>query len=382
MLKIKIIRNLYKIKQGNYNAYMVNKERLVQTFLYLVKIDSPSGEEKDIVAEVMKRLQALGAEVQNDSYGNVIAKIAGEGEPFMLNAHLDTVEPGRGIKPVIEGDVIKTDGTTILGGDPKAGVTAILEALTSAKEDGKKLRNLEFVFTLGEETGLYGAINLDYTKVTAKTGATFDGEEAVSNVDVEAPGMVVIDAIITGKAAHAGVEPEKGISSIQIASEIVTKLQIGRIDDETTSNIGTVQGGNVRNSVPEITEIRGEMRSRDKEKLAKLQAQWKEVFETVMKQYSDAKLDLSMQKDGEAYKLDPNRPIMKEAVKALEKIGLKPNYIKSGGLTDVNIFALHDMEVVVIGAGAHAMHTKQETVIISEMLQAAQFAEQLIIDTK
>src|SRR3989344_7912376 len=188
---------------------MINKNRLVKTFLELVKIDSPSGSEGPISKFVAKKLRGLGFKVVFDNYGNVVAKIPGQGEPFILNAHLDTVEPGRGIKPIVKGDIIKTDETTILGGDDKAGVTAILEALTSIVEGKVKHLPVEVVFTLAEEVGSLGAKNLDYSLISAKRGVAFDGEAEVFNVATGEPGMLKVDLTIIVRSAHARAEPEK-----------------------------------------------------------------------------------------------------------------------------------------------------------------------------
>ena len=170
---------------------MANRERLVSTLMDLIRIDSPTGEEDEMDREVTARLQALGFRVEHDSFNNVVAKLDGDGEPVILSAHLDTVEPGRGIRPQLDGDLLRSDGTTILGGDCKAGVAIVLEALTSAlesgSESGQKSRPghlphlpphlpVEVVFTRAEEGGLVGAHHLDFDRITARRGVVFDGE--------------------------------------------------------------------------------------------------------------------------------------------------------------------------------------------------------------
>jgi len=221
---------------------LADQERLVKTLINLIKIDSPSDEEDAMDREVSSRLEALGLKVYHDSYNNVIAKLAGHGEPVILSAHLDTVEPGRGIKPVIDAGVLRSDGSTILGGDCKAGVAIVLEALTEAVASGGGNRAIEVVFTRHEEGGLVGAHNLDFSMVSAKEGIVFDAEGPPNRVTVSAPSQNVVTAQITGRAAHAGVEPEKGISALLIAAEILGRLPLGRIDEETTANIGRMEG--------------------------------------------------------------------------------------------------------------------------------------------
>lgn len=359
---------------------MVNQKKLVKTFLDLVKIDSPSGHEGKMADEVVARLKALGFKVSKDSYGNVIGKLKGEGEPIMVNAHLDTVEPGRGIKPIIEEDIIKTDGTTVLGGDPKAGVAAILEALTSLKEDGKKHLPIEVVFTREEELGLLGAINLDYSQISSKRAITFDGEEEAHNIDISAPGYQRVDATIIGRAAHAGTEPEKGTSAIKIAAEIISKLKLGRIDFETTANIGLIEGGSARNAVPEKVHIKGEIRSRNMKKLEKHAKTFQEIFNKVMAQYPQAKVDLLLKREFDSYFFDQNHRVLQNIVQVFKQMKLQPTLKHSGGGTDVNIFHTHGIEAIVVGTGDYEPHTNREYVVISQMVLAAKFCEKILQD--
>jgi len=181
---------------------LADEERLVKTLVELIKIDSPSGEEDAMDREVSSRLESLGLKVSHDSYNNVIAKLEGQGPPVILSAHLDTVEPGRGIKPVVDGGVLRSDGSTILGGDCKAGVAIVLEALTSALESGNGNRAIEVVFTRHEEGGLLGVHNLDFSMVSATEGIVFDGEGPPNRVTVSAPSQNALIARITGRAAH------------------------------------------------------------------------------------------------------------------------------------------------------------------------------------
>lgn len=358
---------------------MVNQKRLIKTFLDLVKIDSPSGEEEKVAKELVKRLKALGVKVHRDSFGNVIGKLAGRGEPIMLNAHMDTVEPGRGIKPVIEGDIIKSDGTTVLGADPKAGVSAILEALTSIKEEGSKHVPIDVAFTREEETSLGGAINLDYSLISAKRGVTFDGEKELHNIDISSPGYNSVNVTVVGRGAHAGAEPEKGISAIQIASEIISNLNLGRIDEETTANIGLIEGGSARNAVPEKAHFKGEIRSRNKRKLEKHTQHFKEVFNKVMLKYKDARIELDITKEFDAYLFDENHRVIKLITQIFKEMNLTPNLQHSGGGTDVNIFHTHGIEAVVVGTGDYEAHTTREYVVIPQMFQAAKFCEKLVV---
>ncbi|OGH12771.1 MAG: hypothetical protein A2776_02830 [Candidatus Levybacteria bacterium RIFCSPHIGHO2_01_FULL_40_10] len=358
---------------------MIKKARLIKTFIDLVKIDSPSEHEDEIAKNLLSRLKKLGAKTDTDSYGNVFGFFEGIGDPFMLNSHMDTVEPGRGIKPQIKGDRIYSDGNTILGGDAKAGLTIILEALTSLVESGKKHIPINVVFTRGEESGLFGAINLNYGKLRAKQGITFDGDDDVSNVDISSPGYDRVDVTITGRGAHAGAEPERGISAIKIASEIISKLKLGRIDFETTANIGLISGGSARNAVPETVHFKGEVRSRDRKKLEKHTRHFEDVINNTMNKYPDASVNLVLEREFNPYRFEEQHPVIDKIKKAFSELKIKPNLHETGGGSDVNIFHNHGLQSIVVGIGDYEAHTTREYVVISQMVQAAEFCEKIVL---
>lgn len=357
---------------------MINQKRLLETFIELVTTDSPSGEEEKIAQLLIKKLKALGAKVERDYYGNIIGKLDGKGEPIMLSAHLDTVEPSRNINPKIIRDKIVSGGDTILGGDPKAGVSAILEAMTSIVEDGKDHLPIEVVLTREEESSLGGAINLDYKKVKSKRGIVFDGDEEVHKLFISSPGYYRIDATIIGRGAHAGVEPEKGISAIEIAALIISKMKLGRIDHETTANIGLISGGSARNAVPEKVEIKGEVRSRDNKKLLKQVENVRRVFKTTQALYPDSAINLDIIEEFQGFKLVPSHKMVKFISEVLRNMSLEETLKDSGGGSDANIFHQNGIEVVVVGTGVYEPHTTREYVVIPQMLQAAQFCEKVI----
>lgn len=357
---------------------MINKKRLINTFTQLVKIDSPSGEEEQISDFLAKKLKNLGIKVKKDSYGNLIGKVEGKGKPLMLNAHLDTVEPGRNIKPQIEKGIIKSDGTTVLGADPKAGIAIILETVESLKEEKVKHIPLEIVLTREEETSLGGAINLDYTRIESKEGLVLDGDEEVFKIFVSSPTYYSLDVEITGKSAHAGVEPEKGISAIEIAAKIIHQLKLGRIDRETTFNIGVIQGGIVRNAVPDKTTFNGEIRSRNLKTLEKIIKETEEIFEKVSKSYPDAKINFSLKKDFDGFKLNKNHRLIKKARNVFKGLKLKPILKDSGGGSDANIFFSHNLETIIVGTGVWEPHTIREYLVMDQTVNAAKFCEEFI----
>jgi tripeptide aminopeptidase len=360
-----------------YNLLVVNGERLLSTFVALVAIDSPSGEEAQFAAHLTRRLEDLGAQVAVDSYGNVIGHI-GTGEPFLLGSHMDTVEPGRGIRPVREAGVIRTDGSTVLGGDPKAGVAAILEGLVAFRESGRALPALELVFTRGEESGLEGSANMDYSMLRAKKGVEFDGEGPVSNVTVEAPGRLSAEIEFTGRGAHAGVEPEKGISAIQMAARFVEGFPQGRLDQETTANIGLIEGGSAANAVPERANLAAEARSRDAGKLQALGSRISALADEVRDAFPGGSVDCRLREEFGGYKLDRSHPLVATVARAINEIGLRPELIASGGATDANNYARQGIDVVVVGLGGEDFHTVRESIKVANLVDGARFCVALL----
>jgi tripeptide aminopeptidase len=357
---------------------LIQTDRLVKTFCELVAIDSPSGLEEAVTLELEKRFLALGFHPSRDSHGNLIATEDGE-KPLMLSAHMDTVDPGRGIIPIVDGDTIRSDGTTILGGDCKAGITAILEALESIKESGRKRHPVQLVFTKGEEIGLVGARNLDLSLIKADRAFVFDGNGPVSKITTASPTYISLEVHITGRSAHAGVEPEKGLSAIKIATEIISLLPQGRIDEETTINVGTISGGSVRNAVPEEARFSGEFRSRNTETLDLLKLQVLDAINLAKDKYQDAIISEELTVEFQMYTLGENDPMVEEACRILRILDLEPEMGPSGGGTDANIFNRAGIRCAVVGMATRDMHTVREHVFIPDLVDAARFCEELLL---
>jgi tripeptide aminopeptidase len=358
---------------------MITRDRLVQTFLDLVAIDSPSGEEEAIAAELVARLQALGADAAPDDHGNVIGHLDGEGEPLMLNAHMDTVEPGRGITPVFDGDdIIRSDGTTILGADDKAGIACILEVLQSLRDDGASHRPLDIVFTRGEEIGLVGARHLDYDRVRAKVAIVVDSGGPPSVIQGKAPYHYTYEVEVHGRAAHAGVEPEKGVPAIHIGAEVILGLPQGRLDHETTANVGRAHGGQVVNAVPDYFLIEGEMRSMEFEKVDALVDRSRAHLDDIRGRHPEAKIEASFELGYPGYELRDDDPAAQLLFGVLRGMGMEPNPIPVGGGTDGNVFRGQGIASIVIGRGGYNQHTKEEYLVIPEMLECARVLEQAV----
>lgn len=356
---------------------MPNQERLVNDFSDLVRIDSPSGEEWDVARHLSDRLAGLGFQVGRDEHGNVIAREAGD-RPLLLSAHMDTVNPGRSIKPQVVGDRITSDGNTILGGDCKAGVAAILEALQTVRDEGRPRRPVQVVFTRGEEIGLVGASNLDFTMLSATEAVVFDGNGPVNTITGGSPTYMAFDIDIRGRGAHAGVEPEKGLSAIKIASDLIAQLPQGRMDDETTFNIATITGGTVRNAVPSEAKITGEFRSMNTESLELLRMQLLATIGKIRGRYAEAEITEKLEMMFQMYRLDPNEATAQLVTRVMRDMGLQPDIRPSGGGTDGNVFRLHGIESVVVGMATNQMHTIDEYVVIPDLLDTARFCEQLM----
>ena len=366
---------------------MINRDRLVRTFMDIVRIDSISGEEDEIAADLTRRLEALGLTVTADDFGNLIANPPhydpdgahdGDEAPLLISVHMDTVEPGRGIEPRVEDDVIRADGTTIVGGDAKAGVAAVLEAIESLNEDGTPHLPYQVALTREEEPGLHGARNLDFSKIHAKEAIVFDGEGPVSTVTVAAPTYVGFTVEITGRAAHAGVEPEKGISAIRIAAELITRLPQGRLSADTTFNIGLIEGGSVRNTVPEDAKIVGEFRSQDLEAIDNIGLEIEEALDTVRLMFPEAVLEKHLHTQFEHYEFGEEDPTYRRVARALRTLGLEPEMKAAGGGTDGNIFRLRGITSVVVGMADNGMHTVREHVKVPELVDAAHFCETVL----
>ncbi len=357
---------------------MADRQRLIETLIDLIRIDSPSGEEDAMDREVSARLSALGLTVEHDAFNNIVARLDGAGEPVLLSAHLDTVEPGRGIKPVLDGDTLRSDGTTILGGDCKAGVAIVLEALACAAGSDGPRRAVEVAFSRHEEGGLVGVHHLDFSLLTARTGIVFDGEGPPNRITVSAPSQNVVTAEIVGRAAHAGLEPENGLSALLVTADILTRLPLGRIDAETTANIGWMEGGLKRNIVPERALLDGEFRSRSNDKLAWMEGQFRKVFDEAAARYPHARISLDIRNTYQAYRVEPQSDTVAMIGRALEPLGLSPILEASGGGSDANVFIERGITALPVGIGVRSFHTTWETALIPEVLQGAEMCEAAI----
>ena len=349
---------------------MINETRLLDTFLALVRIDSPSGEEAAIAQELEARLHKLGLTVELDAMHNLVARLPGQGTPFLLAAHMDTVMPGRGIKPVVEDGVVRSDGTTILGADDKAGLSVILEVLQSLVEDQPPHPPLEVVVTVQEERGLLGAKALDISRLQAKMGVSLDSGGPAGAIVVSAPSADLISAVMHGKAAHAGANPELGINAIVAAADAIHNMRLGRLDEETTANIGIIQGGTARNIVPDRVTLAGEARSRQLAKLEAQTASMVEALQAAARQHKTT-VDVEVKRSYTGYAFTEKTAIVSHLMAACRAAGVEPRLVPTGGGSDANIFNTHGLQVVNTSMGAAGEHTTEECVALSDMATCA-----------
>lgn len=235
---------------------MIDNERLVTTLLRLIQIDSPSGQEAQIRRHLSVRLSELGLQVETNGIGNILARMDGKGDAsYLLSAHMDNVQPCEHVKPSLRDGIVHGDGTTVLGADDKAGLAVILEVLQTIVEQELPHPPLEVVITAQEELGLKGAKSFDMSKLRSRQGVGLDASGVAGTIVVSAPYQDSLRALVHGKAAHAGVSPEKGINAILVAAEAIATMPLGRIDEETTANIGLIKGGRATNIVPDLVEL-------------------------------------------------------------------------------------------------------------------------------
>lgn len=355
---------------------MINKRRLIKTFKKLVRIDSLSLCEGKVARYLQRELRSIGIRsrqagwVRVGEVGNIVAFVPGKKyvrPRLLLNAHIDTVSPGKNVKPVKKKGYIRSFGQTILGADNKAGVAAILEILRTIKE--KKLNHppLKIIFTVAEEIGLLGAKALPEKVLNADYGLVLDGGD-INAVINKAPAQYNLTAKIFGRAAHAGIHPEEGINAIKVAGEAIARMKIGRIDKETTSNIGMIKGGKATNIVPEEVELSGEARSHN---MKKLERQVEHMERTLLKasQKYRARLKLKVERMYKSFEIDKSSKVVLLVMRGMKAVGIKPVIKQTGGGSDANIFNEWGIPTVILGVGADRVHTQKERIRVEDLIK-------------
>jgi tripeptide aminopeptidase len=357
----------------------VDRERLIDTFVRLARIDSPSRGEAAVAAVVRAELEALGFAVIDDgsgpSCGNLIARPSAASRtraPLFFASHLDVVEPCRGVQPRVADGQIHSDGTTVLGADAKASVAALLEVvdvLASGRATNRR-PPLELVFTWGEEDGHLGAKALDVSQLHARRAYVLDGLTPVGTIVVAAPTYYAFSVRISGRAAHAGVEPEHGISAIAVGAQAIARLKWGRLDESTTANVGTISGGSARNAVPAELRLEGEVRSLVTERADEVVGIVREVFESVVRE-AGASVEVDIERRYLGYELGADDDVVRTASDAfahLEVTGGGPStLLRTGGGSDANELNARGISACVLGIGAEQCHSVQERISVEQL---------------
>ncbi len=353
----------------------IDRDHVLNLFLELVRIDNPSGGEEGMARRVMEELRAMGLEPRRDEAGNVYAFLDGEGEPLLVNAHLDSVPVCVGKEPVVEDGVVRSRGETVLGADDLAGVAAMLAGARALLAEPRR-RPLDLVFTVSEEIGLVGARQVRAEWLRARQGICLDGEGAFGDLTVSSPTRVGVTVTVRGRPAHAGVEPEKGIDALKIAARALADLPLGRIDAETTANFGKVQGGKAVNIVPAEVVLEGEVRSHDPEKLKAQLARMREAFQAAAREAGgEVEWEEAVSFVGQRFAADD--PLVARVTAALARMGVTPTHRISGGGTDANALAEKGLRVLPVAVGYRDVHTPQESIAVADLERAARLVFEL-----
>lgn len=365
-----------------------NKNRIISEFIKLVSIDSKSFFEKQMGEYLKDRLHSLefsvyeddAAKSINSSSGNIYGFKKGTipGRPLLFCTHMDTVEPSAGKQAIIDQEgIIRSNGKTVLGADDCAGTTAILEALQTIHEQKIPHRSIEVLFTVAEEVYCKGAAQLDFSRIIAKEAYVLDLTGPVGTAAYKAPTIITFDAVFTGKASHAGFAPSEGIHAIAAAASAINQLTIGYTDEETTLNIGNIQGGTAGNIVPDQCIVSGEIRSYSHEKALS-------TVDFVTKQFAasakkiGAKVDFAVHTHIEAYETDVHHAVVKRFKKACEAQGLPFSLVKTFGGSDNNCLAKHGINGIVVANAMNRCHSCEEYTTVEELCHIAELTVSLM----
>ena len=349
---------------------------VLDLFLDLAAVPSPPGEEREVADRVGRYLRDLGLEPAEDaagpaigsSAGNLYARLepTGAGEPLFLCAHLDTVPPADAIEPVVEDGIVRNARATVLGADNKAAVAVMLEAVRRLLAERRRHGGVELVFTPKEEVGLLGAYAFDQSRLVARVGYVYDQAAPIGGVILGAPAGQLLELTFHGRAAHAGMEPEEGRSAIAAAARAIAEMRLGRIDDETTANVGEIAGGVAANIVPEWCRVVAEARSHDEAKLADLVQELQDAV-TFAAGVVECEVETRIRRQYRAYRFARGDRAVSLAARALERCGFEPSFSLSGGAADANVFNERGLQCVNLANGMAEIHTPDEHIAVADL---------------
>jgi tripeptide aminopeptidase len=364
----------------------INEERLAQEFIRLAEIASPSFRERELADYLKQRLAGFGLDVTEDDAGdliggdtgNIYACLPGDKDrpALFFCAHMDTVNLANGVKVAFKDGVFRSEGSTILGGDDKAGIAAIIELLETLRLHPAPHGDLELIFTVGEEQGLLGSKHFDCSRLKSEFGYVLDSDGDPGTMITAAPAQNQLDVIVRGRAAHAGIEPERGINAIQVAGQAIARLPLGRIDAETTSNLGVIQGGKATNIIPDSCFIQGEVRSLDRAKLDSLTSKIVSEF-TRTAEAAGAVSEARVTFKYPEFHLDQDLPAFRIAARAAGKLGLRISFETTGGGSDANNINAAGKTAVNLGIGMRQVHTTEEFLNLSDLAADARWLREI-----
>jgi len=352
---------------------------LLDLFLELCAIPSPSGRERAVADRVGAYLTGLGLEWDEDGAaarldgdtGNLYCRLpatnGGGGTPIFLCAHTDTVPPEAAIDPVVgEDGIVRNAAGTILGSDNKAAIAAMLEAVRRILDEGRPHAGVELVFTPQEEVSLRGADAFDHARLVATTGFVFDQGTPIGEIVLGSPHARLLDFRFHGRAAHAGMAPEDGRSAIAAAARAIADFRLGRVDEETSANVGQITGGSARNVVPEWCSFTAEVRSHDERKVTELA---REMLETAAfaASLADCAVESELRPSFPGYRFRESDAPVRLAARALERVGYGPSYALSGGGADANVFNARGLQCVNLANGMAEIHTPDEHIAVADL---------------
>jgi tripeptide aminopeptidase len=349
---------------------------VLDLFLELAAVASPSGEEREVADLVLAYLSDCGLVVDEDdagpkvgsTMGNLYARVepTAPGEPVFLCAHLDTVPPTDVIEPIVEDGIVRNARATILGGDNKAAVAVMLEATRRVLAEGRSHAGIELLFTPMEEVGLLGAYAFDHRRLHARVGYVYDQAAAIGEIVLGAPSAQQIEITFHGRAAHAGMYPEEGRSAIAAAAKAISEMRLGRIDDESTANVGQIFGGVAANVVPEWCTLVGDVRSHDEGKLAEIVQSMQDAV-TFAAAVAECEVETKARRGYRAYRFSRDDLAVRLAADALTRCGFEPQYGLSGGAADANVFNERGLQCLNLANGMAEIHTPHEHIAVADL---------------
>jgi tripeptide aminopeptidase len=348
----------------------------LELFLELCAIPSPPGEERAVADRVLDVLRGLGLQPDEDDAGARIGSTAGNvyarleptapGEPIFLCAHLDTVALDGPLRPSVENGLVRNAGGTILGADDKSALAAMIGAVGRVLDEGRPHAGIELLFTPKEEVGLRGADAFDASRLRARLGFVYDHASPIGDVVLGAPYSYSMEVRFHGRAAHAGMFPEEGRSAIAAAARAIADFRLGRLDDESSANVGTIAGGTAGNVVPEWCSFLTEARSHSETTLAELVSEMNDSI-VFAANACECEAEIEAHKSFSGYRFSRGAGVVRLAKTALERVGVQPRFVLSGGGADANVFNERGLSCLNLANGMAEIHTPDEHIAADDL---------------